>query len=447
MSVEEALAVVDTVFGSERLSHVQELVFRQCWEAKSYQEIAETAGYDPDYIRVVGSRLWQTLSQAFGEKISKNNVQAVLRHRAKEREPGKVLHYPSAMVAVASENQEVLGGQVPLDSKFYVERPPVEVDSYAEILKPGSLLRVKAPRQMGKTSLMARIIAYSQTKGYCPVRLNLQQADRVVLGNLDKFLRWFCANITRQLKLESKLDDYWDEDLGSKVSCTTYLQEHILSQIECPIVLALDEVNRIFEHTEIAQDFLPLLRVWHEEANNLAIWQKLRLVVVHSTEVYIPLNINQSPFNIGLPLQLREFSLEQVRDLARRYGMDWLKDARAENPLSAIVSLIGGHPYLVRIALYHLFKKELIVEQLLEEAPTPTGIYGNYLQGHLATLQEHPELAAAFKQTVTADKPISIDSISAYKLYSLGLVNLHGTEVTPSCDLYRLYFRDRLSQF
>jgi hypothetical protein len=447
MTVEEALAVVDAVFGSERLSNVQELVFRHCWQGKSYQQIADEAGYDSDYIRVVGSRLWQTLSQSFGERIAKNNIQAVLRQRAREPEPGKVLHYPSAMVAFPPGTQHVPGGQEPLDSPFYIERPPVEVDSYTEILKPGSLLRIKAPRQMGKTSLMARILAHSQSKGYCTVRLNLQQADRVVLSNLDKFLRWFCANLTRQLKLAPKLDEYWDEDLGSKVSCTTYLQEHILAQLESPVVLALDEVNRIFEHPEIAQDFLPLLRVWHEEANNLAIWQKLRLVVVHSTEVYIPLNINQSPFNIGLSLHLREFNLAQIEELARRYGMDWFKDATGERTLSSIVSLVGGHPYLVRIALYHLFRKELIVEQLLEEAPTPTGIYGNYLQGHLATLQEHPELATAFKQTVTAENPVTIDSISAYKLYSLGLVNLQGTEVTPSCDLYRLYFRDRLSQF
>jgi hypothetical protein len=39
-----------------------------------------------------------------------------------------------------------------------VERPPVEANCYQEIVKPGALIRVKAPRQMGKTSLMQRIL-------------------------------------------------------------------------------------------------------------------------------------------------------------------------------------------------------------------------------------------------------------------------------------------------
>jgi AAA-like domain len=446
MKIEEALAIVDTVFAPDRLTSIQELVFCQCWEGKSYQEIAESAGYDADYIRVVGSRLWQILSSAFGEKITKNNVQAVLRQRSKAKDHGKVLHNPIATFTEPTGSLAIPGGQVPIDSPLYIERPPIEGYSYEEVVKPGSLLRIKAPRQMGKTSLMARILAYAEARGYQVVRLNLQQADRAVLGDLNKFLRWFCAYLTRQLKLEPCLDDYWDEDLGSKVSCTTYLQEYVLTALQSPLVLALDEVNRIFEYAEIAQDFLPLLRLWHEEANNLGVWEKLRIVVVHSTEAYIPLNINQSPFNIGLPIQLREFNLPQVQDLARRYGMDWLGGTGGEQRLADMIALVGGHPYLVSVALYHLFNKELMIEQLLQEAPTPIGIYGNHLQAHLATLQEHPELATAFKTAVTANLPVKIESIAAYKLYSMGLVTLQGTEVVPSCELYRLYFRERLHQ-
>jgi hypothetical protein len=44
-------------------------------------------------------------------------------------------------------------GQVPLESAFYVERPPIESDCYETIIRPGALIRVKAPRQMGKSSL------------------------------------------------------------------------------------------------------------------------------------------------------------------------------------------------------------------------------------------------------------------------------------------------------
>ena len=75
-----------------------------------------------------------------------------------------------------------------------------------------------------------------------------------------------CANISLKLDLKPMLDDYWDEDIGSKVSCTIYLKMHILKTLNTPLVLALNEVNKIFEYPQIAQDFFPLLRSWHEEA-------------------------------------------------------------------------------------------------------------------------------------------------------------------------------------
>lgn len=332
---------------------------------------------------------------------------------------------------------------MPLNSLFYIKRPPIEERAYAQIDKPGSLIRIKAPRQMGKTSLMHRILAHAKQTGMRTVLLSLQQADSSIFTSLDKFLRWLCANVSRQLNLESKLDDYWDEDIGSKVSCTLYFQAYLLAETES-LILALDEVNRIFEYPEISSDFLPLLRSWYEDASELEIWQKLRLVVVHATEAYIPLDIHQSPFNVGLPIKLPEFNLEQVQDLAVRHGLDWVKGEIGTKNLALLLGMVGGHPYLVRVALYHLARQEVSLEQLLQTASTVAGIYSDHLRRHLANLQEHPELAAALKRVVTAPEPVPLEAIAAYKLESMGLVILEGNQATPSCEVYRLYFREQL---
>lgn len=79
MTLEEALAIVDTALDQESLSNVQELVFRQAWEGKTYLEIAENSGYNPRYLGDTGFKLWQLLSQALGEKVTKNNFRSVLR--------------------------------------------------------------------------------------------------------------------------------------------------------------------------------------------------------------------------------------------------------------------------------------------------------------------------------------------------------------------------------
>jgi transcriptional regulator with XRE-family HTH domain len=331
-------------------------------------------------------------------------------------------------------------GSVPLDSSFYLERIPYEDQIYQEIRKPGALVRIKAPREMGKTSLLTRVLDAAKRLGYRTVSLNLEQVDQVIFSDLNQFLRWLCANIARQLQLQPKLDEYWDEDLGSKISCTSYVQDYLLEASAVPLVLAIDEMNQVFEHPQIAKDFLPLLRSWYEEAKTLPIWQKLRLIVVHSTEIYVPLQLNQSPFNVGLPIQLSPFSRAEVRQLAQYYGLDWEHGSEAQQ----LMNIVEGHPSLVHIALYYLSREEITMAKLLKTASTPTGIYSYHLQRHWVTLQEQPELAQALGAVMNGTEAITLAPILAYKLSSLGLIKQSGDKVMPGCELYRQAFSNNL---
>ncbi|MEA5628330.1 AAA-like domain-containing protein [Nostoc sp. UHCC 0251] len=53
------------------------------------------------------------------------------------------------------------------------------------------------------------------------------------------------------------------------------------------------------------------MRSWYEEAvygdSRNPLWQNLRLIIVHSPEVYILLDLNKSPFNVGLAIELQIF--------------------------------------------------------------------------------------------------------------------------------------------
>ncbi len=317
----------------------------------------------------------------------------------------------------------------------YVERPPIESRCYDTILQPGSLLRIKAPKRMGKTSLIDKILFQAAKQNYRTVRLNLLQADKAVLKGLDEFLRWFCTFVSRRLGLPTQLADYWEEGLGSSQNCTIYFEEQLLTQLEHPLVLVLDDVDRIFPASQIAEDFFGMLRVWHEEARTTRIWKKLRLVIAHSTEVYIQLNINRSPFNVGVPIELPEFTSEQVRDLAQRQGLDW-----DTSQVTQLMSLVGGHPYLVQRAIHSLTREEISFEQLLQTAYTEAGIYSDHLRGHLWNLREHPELARAMKKVVEANSPVQLEPMLAFKLQSLGLVQLDSNYVKTSFHLYSQYF-------
>ncbi|CCQ59460.1 MULTISPECIES: AAA-like domain-containing protein [Crocosphaera] len=327
----------------------------------------------------------------------------------------------------------------------YIPRPPIEKDCYQTILKPGALIRIKSPEKTGKTSLLNLILDYAENNDCRKVYLNLRSAESAMFSSLDKFLRWFCANISRELGLKPQLDDYWDEELfGSLVSCKTYFQSYVLENIDRPLVLGLDNLDRIFEYADIAKDFLPMLRYWHEEANNLEIWQNLRLVIANSTEVYIKLDANQSPFNVGKQVKLPGFNLEQVLNLAKVYKLDWEENPEQEQFSNDLIEMVGGHPYLVDLALKALAAQKISQEKLLVEAPTQGGIYSSHLRRHWDNLQSSPELAEGMKEVVKSDSGVQLEPSVAYKLESMGLINLLGDEAKPSCQLYHRYFADNL---
>jgi serine/threonine-protein kinase len=120
---------------------------------------------------------------------------------------------------------------------------------------------------------MARILYHASQNGCLTLPLSFQLADGKAFADLDKFLRWFGASVGRRLKLPNKLADYWDEIFGSKDNCTAYFEEYLLSEINQPLVLGLDEVDLVFQHPEIAADFFGLLRAWHEDGKNRDIWK------------------------------------------------------------------------------------------------------------------------------------------------------------------------------
>ncbi|HEY9668334.1 MAG TPA: AAA-like domain-containing protein [Coleofasciculaceae cyanobacterium] len=346
---------------------------------------------------------------------------------------------------VESQQRATLKGQVPLDSPFYIERPPIEQLCYESILQPGALIRIKAPKQMGKTSLMIRILNSAREQHFKTVTLSLQLADAEVFANLNRFLQWFCVVVTRSLGLPNQLSEYWDDVFGSNYNCTDYFENYLLAEIDTPIVLALDELDVVFNYPKIATDFFGLLRVWHQKAKygdtSSAVWQKLRLVVLHSTEVYIPLNINQSPFNVGLSIELPEFTPLQVQDLANRHQLDW-----DTQQVERLMALVEGNPYLVQLALHHISCQDITLDQLLETATDEDSIYSDYLRRQLWNLQQYPDLVTSLWQVVRSEVPLRLDPIQAFKLQSMGVVKFVNQQVVPSCNLYRQYFSDRLTR-
>jgi hypothetical protein len=342
------------------------------------------------------------------------------------------------------------GGQIPLDSVFYIDRPILESLCYEAIQQPGASVNIRAPKQMGKTSLMARILAYSETLGDRTVSVNLQLANDEILQNLDRFLQWFCARVSKQLDLPNKIASFWDNSLGSKSNATDYFQDVILTNLDRgvssrengPLVIAIDELNQLFAYPDVAREFLLLLRTWSEQAKkgdaDINSWHKLRLVTVHSTEILMPPSIDPSLLNTGLVIELPEFTSAQVQDLAYRCEQEIIG-----SQTQRLLALLGGHPYRLQLAFYYLQQQTITLEELLENSAI-AAIYADHLEQQWWNLQRYPDLLPSFTEIVRQSSAVDCEAVQGSQLHKIGLVHLHDMKASLACELFRPFFCDRL---
>lgn len=439
-SPQETLEWIKTILAPRKLSKLEEIVFCMALAGISYRDMAAETGYDAGYLKDIGSQLWLSLSQQLDCKVNKRNLSLILTQFSSTKI--ETLKSIKTQTNPALDKLDFPGSPLAFGSSLYIERPPIETLAITTLHQPGSLIRLKAPHRMGKTSLIHRLIGIAHQGEMQTVLINMQQADPAILQDLDRFLRWICWGISQQLHLPPQFDDYWFEGAGSKMSCTVYLQEYFLKQVDSPLVIAFDKVHSLFDYPDLGSHFFSMLRYWYEQARTQGNWQKLRLILAYSTELTLSLHTNQSPFNVGIPLNLPLLTDAQISELANRYELDRVGISEISD-LDPLMDLVGGHPYLLQLAFYWLRSGYLSLSKLLAEAATAKGIYAEYLEQLWLMLSEDPRLQKAFYQVLSSPEPISLDSHIAYRLEGLGLVQLPGLMASCSGELYRQYFLNR----
>ncbi|NEQ35346.1 MAG: hypothetical protein F6K40_03085 [Okeania sp. SIO3I5] len=328
-------------------------------------------------------------------------------------------------------------------SPNYIQRLLIEQKIYKSLLSTNYIIRIKAPKKMGKTILINRALEQFKAKENSQiVSISFQEADNSDLSQLNKLLRWLCANVSSQLELPVKLDD-WDnvtKEFGSKVTCNNYFEKYLLPELKCPMVLFLDNLE-LLRINEIDQDFLGMLRSWSDKASRNHLWQRLRLVISYTPNIEMKINPNQSPFNIGTTIEVPEFTSKQVQQLAENYQLN-LDNYQVEE----LMKMVAGHPYLVDLTFHSLKTcNAMTLEKILETAPTKDGIYHSpYLQEYLATLKQHSDIAQYFLKIINAEDIRNIETNAIKTLMNLGLIKDIDGKILVSCKLYRLYFENYL---
>lgn len=323
-------------------------------------------------------------------------------------------------------------GTISPESPYYVQR---HADSVAqdEQQHAGYTLTIQAARQMGKSSLLGRVMQRAQQAGKQVAFIDFQAFGSAELTDPSALYYQFCYRIEDELNLSPELDKHWSAPLPPVQKATRFMERRILPACKPGgLLLALDEADSLL-NTETSQDFFGMLRSWHGlRAMRPAIWGPFALAQVISTEPHMLIeNLAQSPFNVGSNLRLEDFTPAEAARVNASHG----------SPLSAteqatLHQLLGGHPYLMRKAYYLLSKQRYTLGDLVQEADSETGPFGDHLRALLARLHTRPDLPAAMRQALRSG---TAETAQRHRLIAGGLLKEVGGRLVPRNPLYGTY--------
>ena len=252
-------------------------------------------------------------------------------------------------------------GAMAPDSPYYVERPSDRIA--LEVIKAkGVTLSITGLEQVGKTSLLVRVLNAARSEGKEVVFLNFDHLSLEDMQDGRSFYRWFCSQITYYLRIEDKFEEYLQKHkiLGNIPFCTHYIKNHILSNNKT-LVIALDSLEKLIK-AEFRSEFFGMLRSWHNARAFEPEMKMLDLVLVTSENPSKLIeDLYQSPFNVGQSIQLKNFTDSEAIILNNRY----------DSPVNdSDVQKLPKKPYELQQALYQIKYEQKTVDDLSKE-PEP----------------------------------------------------------------------------
>jgi hypothetical protein len=338
------------------------------------------------------------------------------------------------------DDLEPFDGPVPLTSRFYVARE-ADGDFRDAVRQRHGIILIKGPRQVGKSSLLARGLDAASDLDFKTALTDFQRLSASEMQSPESFYRAVARMLARQLKLDASLEALWEPQRSANVNFEEYMEDHVLPHA-APLVWGMDEVDRVLLSAPFSNDVFGLFRSWANErqARSRSPWHGLTLIMAYATEAHLFIkDLNQSPFNIGTRFELRDFTIDEVADLNARYGSP-LQD---ELDLARFHYLVGGHPYLVRCGLYSMVRHGIDIDAFEVEAPRDRGPIGDHLR-RIVTLVAHNEENTEGLRDILRGLPCPSHAIF-YALRSSGVVvgDAPG-EARLRCHLYARYLERHL---
>ncbi len=245
---------------------------------------------------------------------------------------------------IARPSFYVLGGTLTRDAPSYVMRD-ADLDLHAALVR-GEFCYVLTSRQMGKSSLMVRMVVRLRAEG-----TKAAVVDLTALGQNLTPEQWYLGLLGRigaQLNLEDVVEDYWDAHavLGPLQRFLGGIREAVLGQTDKPVVIFIDEIDATRSLPFSADEFFAGIRELYNERSEVADLGRLTFCLLGvATPSDLIQDTRTTPFNIGHRIELTDFSAGEAQVLLP--GLSRTGNV-APALLRRILHWTGGHPYLTQ---------------------------------------------------------------------------------------------------
>lgn len=328
-----------------------------------------------------------------------------------------------------------------VDSRFYIVRE-ADNDVFSAIDRARAMITVRGARQMGKTSLLTRAYtSISRASGQIrTVFASFQDISYKEFESLSLTWRAITTIFAEQLQLREWALSDWRLDISPAINLSKFLDDFLFREDKSPLLICFDDVDSLFT-LPIKSEFFASIRGFYNLGATEPNWRNVRWLLGTSSEpAFFIDDITKSPFNIGLRIELSNFTIQEVAAFAARYGL-----ALNDDSVARVMNYVGGHPYLVHLMFYHLLHNPVFSDQIFDAQSAGNGIFQEHLHRYLIEFQRSPIMARAMKSIIAGRGCKNAKVIE--RLEARGLIQRdQNQEVIPRCQLYSDFFRKKLKQ-